>query len=147
MPRSSVMALPPVRIAISCSMALRRSPKPGALTAATCSVPRSLLTTRVASASPSTSSAMNRIVLPDLGNHFAGDGLRQLVDFAIDAVAFFVDLAADDGDGFLDAALQCHRIRAGGNSLNAFAENGLRENGCGGGSVAGDVRGLAGNFA
>src|ERR1035438_59035 len=40
MPRSSVMALPPVRIAISCSIALRRSPKPGALTAATCSVPR-----------------------------------------------------------------------------------------------------------
>src|SRR5208283_1747163 len=44
MPRSSVMALPPVRMAISCNMALRRSPKPGALTAATCSVPRSLLT-------------------------------------------------------------------------------------------------------
>ncbi len=52
------MARPPVRIAMSSSMALRRSPKPGALTAATCSVPRSLLTTRVASASPSTSSAM-----------------------------------------------------------------------------------------
>src|ERR1700736_6400631 len=49
MPRSSVMALPPV-VAMSCSMALRRSPKPGALTAQTCSVPRSLLTTRVASA-------------------------------------------------------------------------------------------------
>jgi hypothetical protein len=38
-------------------IALRRSPKPWALTAATCSVPRSLFTTRVASASPSTSSA------------------------------------------------------------------------------------------
>ena len=58
MPRSSVIALPPVRMAMSCSIALRRSPKPGALTAATFSVPRSLLTTRVASASPSTSSAM-----------------------------------------------------------------------------------------
>src|SRR5258708_7286459 len=34
MPRSSVIALPPVRIAISCSIALRRSPKPGAFTAA-----------------------------------------------------------------------------------------------------------------
>ncbi len=51
------MALPPVRIAMSSSMALRRSPKPGAFTAATCRVPRSLLTTRVARASPSTSSA------------------------------------------------------------------------------------------
>ena len=43
---------------MSCSISLRRSPKPGALTAATFSVPRSLLTTRVVSASPSTSSAM-----------------------------------------------------------------------------------------
>src|SRR6266700_2465396 len=58
MPRSSEMAVPPVRIAISCSMALRRSPNPGALTAATFSPPRSLLTTSVASASPSTSSAI-----------------------------------------------------------------------------------------
>src|ERR1700716_2358277 len=38
-PRSSVMALPPVRVAMSCSMALRRSPQPGALTAATCRGP------------------------------------------------------------------------------------------------------------
>ena len=52
------MALPPVRIAMSCSIALRRSPKPGALTAHDFECPRSLLTTRVASASPSTSSAM-----------------------------------------------------------------------------------------
>ena len=42
---------------MSSSIALRRSPKPGALTAAPCSVPRSLLTTSVASASPSMSSA------------------------------------------------------------------------------------------
>jgi hypothetical protein len=45
-------------------MALRRSPKPGAFTAATLSPPRSLLTTRVASASPSTSSAMISSGLP-----------------------------------------------------------------------------------
>ena len=32
-PRSSKMALPPVTIAMSSSMALRRSPKPGAFTA------------------------------------------------------------------------------------------------------------------
>src|SRR5688572_13325783 len=58
MPRSSEMTLPPVKVAMSSSIALRRSPKPGALTAATFKVPRSLLTTSVASASPSTSSAM-----------------------------------------------------------------------------------------
>ena len=49
---------------MSSSMALRRSPKPGALTAATLRPPRSLLTTSVASASPSTSSAMMRSGLP-----------------------------------------------------------------------------------
>ena len=43
---------------MSSSIALRRSPKPGAFTAATLRPPRSLLTTRVASASPSISSAM-----------------------------------------------------------------------------------------
>ena len=43
---------------MSWSIALRRSPKPGALTAAALNVPRILLTTRVARASPSTSSAM-----------------------------------------------------------------------------------------
>jgi hypothetical protein len=57
-PTSSEMTWPPVRTAMSRSISLRRSPKPGALTPRTLRVPRSLLTTRVASASPSTSSAM-----------------------------------------------------------------------------------------
>ena len=51
---------------MSWSIALRRSPKPGALTATALKVPRSLLTTRVASASPSTSSAMITSGLPHL---------------------------------------------------------------------------------
>ena len=50
---------------MSASMALRRSPNPGALTAALLKVPRILLTTRVARASPSTSSAMTTSALPD----------------------------------------------------------------------------------
>ena len=49
---------------MSSSIALRRSPKPGALTAATFSPPRSLLTTSVAKASPSTSSATISSGLP-----------------------------------------------------------------------------------
>ncbi len=57
-PSSSAMTWPPVRVAMSFSISLRRSPNPGALTAAQCSVPRSLLTTSVARASPSMSSAM-----------------------------------------------------------------------------------------
>ena len=40
MPSSSAMTCPPVRIAMSCSIALRRSPKPGALTARTLRTPR-----------------------------------------------------------------------------------------------------------
>ena len=65
-PTSSAMTVAPVRMAMSCSMALRRSPKPGALTAQTLMMPRRLLTTRVARASPSTSSAMISSGLPDL---------------------------------------------------------------------------------
>ena len=49
---------------MSCSMALRRSPKPGALTATDLNVPRILLTTSVARASPSTSSESTRTGLP-----------------------------------------------------------------------------------
>ena len=49
---------------MSWSMALRRSPKPGALTATDVNVPRILFTTSVASASPSTSSAMISSGLP-----------------------------------------------------------------------------------
>ena len=63
-PISSLMTVPPVRTAMSRSISLRRSPKPGALTASTDTVPRSLFTTSVASASPSTSSAMMTIGLP-----------------------------------------------------------------------------------
>ena len=63
-----MIAWPPVRIAMSLSISLRRSPKPGALTAQTLSVPRSLLTTSVASASPSTSSAMMSSGLPALAH-------------------------------------------------------------------------------
>ncbi len=59
-PTSSLMTCPPVRVAMSWSIALRRSPNPGALTATTLNVPRILLTTSVASASPSTSSAISQ---------------------------------------------------------------------------------------
>ena len=56
LPISSLITLPPVRMAMSSSIALRLSPKPGALTARQFIVPLSLLTTIVARASPSTSS-------------------------------------------------------------------------------------------
>ena len=49
---------------MSCNIALRRSPKPGAFTAATFTIPRMVFTTNVANASPSTSSAMINNGLP-----------------------------------------------------------------------------------
>ena len=64
-PTSSETSVAPVKIAISCNMALRRSPKPGALTAATFTIPRILLITNVANASPSTSSAIINSGRPD----------------------------------------------------------------------------------
>src|SRR5439155_331144 len=75
-PTSSEMTWPPARMAMSWSMALRRSPKPGALTATDLNVPRILLTTRVARASPSTSSAMITSGLPDCMT-FSSTGSRS----------------------------------------------------------------------
>src|SRR5579862_8969724 len=74
------------------------------------------------------------------------DGLRQLVEFAIDAIAFFVELAGDDLNGLLDAALQGHWIGTGSDGLDAFAEDSLGEDGGGGGAVAGDVGSLGSDF-
>ncbi len=51
------------------------------------------------------------------------------------------------GDGLVDAALQGHRVGARGNGLHAFAEDGLRQDGGGGGAVAGHIGGLGSHFA
>ncbi len=63
----------------------------------------------------------------------------------------FLDLLADFLDdldhGLVDAALQIHRVHAGGNALQAFADDRLGENRRSGGAVAGDVVGLLGHFA
>jgi hypothetical protein len=61
---------------MSSSIALRRSPKPGAFTAATFTIPRMLFTTSVASASPSTSSATTSSGLPALAT-FSSRGNRS----------------------------------------------------------------------
>ncbi len=53
----------------------------------------------------------------------------------------------DDGlDGLVDAALELHRVGAGGDVLEAFAEDRLGQHGRGGGAVAGEVGGLGGDF-
>src|SRR5581483_2240920 len=83
----------------------------------------------------------------NLSDHVAGHGLGEFVEFALLAVAFFVELAADGDHGFLDTALERHRVRARSNGLYAFAIDCLSENGSGSGAVAGDVGRLAGDFA
>ena len=64
-PLSSEITVPPVRIAISSSIAFLLSPNPGALTAAIFNEPLNLLTTSVAKASPSISSAIIKRGFPD----------------------------------------------------------------------------------
>ena len=64
-PLSSEITVAPVSIAISSNIAFLLSPNPGALTAAIFRAPLNLLTTSVAKASPSTSSAIISNGLPD----------------------------------------------------------------------------------
>src|SRR5690606_19018407 len=49
-------------------------------------------------------------------------------------------------DGLVDAALEVHRVHAGGNRLGTFADQRLRQHGGGGGAVAGVVGGLGSDF-
>jgi len=76
-PSSSEITEPPVSIAISSSIAFLLSPKPGALTATDVKVPLSLFTTKVASASPSTSSAKINNGLPEFIT-FSSNGSKSL---------------------------------------------------------------------
>ena len=49
-------------------------------------------------------------------------------------------------DSLVDAALQVHRVHAGGNVLHAFAHDRLGQHRCGGGAVTGVVAGLGSHF-
>ena len=49
-------------------------------------------------------------------------------------------------NALFDAALQRHGVGAGGDVLETFVYDGLREHGGGGGAVAGDIVGLARSF-
>src|SRR5690606_34346774 len=53
----------------------------------------------------------------------------------------------DLGHGQIDAALQVHRVDAGGDRSHALANDRLGEHGRGGGAVTGEVVGLRGHFA
>ena len=58
-----------------------------------------------------------------------------------------LDVLHDRSDGEVDAALQVHRVHAGGDRLGALAHDRGGEHGRGRGAVAGEVVGLRGHFA
>ena len=86
--------------------------------------------------------------LADFGVTIGGDG-ADLGDLLVvlDLDRHLADFFDHDGDGLLDTALQGHRIGAGGDGLDAFAEDGLGQDGGRSGAVTSDVGGLGGNLA
>src|SRR6185437_9380779 len=58
----------------------------------------------------------------------------------------FLQFLDGGGHGLVDAALQIHRVHAGGDRFHALADHRLREHGCGGGAVTGGVGRLGGDF-
>ena len=66
---------------------------------------------------------------------------------ALDRLGHLVDRGDGCLDGQLDAALHLHRVRTGGDVLDAFAIDGLGQNRGGGGAVAGRVGGLRSDLA
>ena len=68
----------------------------------------------------------------------------SLPETSLDCVG---DVLDDLVDGLLDAALERHRVGAGGDVLQALANDRLGEHGRGGGAVAGHVVGRRGDLA
>src|SRR6185437_14365968 len=93
-------------------------------------------------------------LLHRLRDHLADGGIAvrrngaDLRDFGgrADFLGALLDVLHHGGDGDIDAALQVHRIHAGGNRLRTFANDRLREHGRGGGAVAGEIVRLLGDF-
>ena len=94
-------------------------------------------------------------LLHRLGDHLADGGVAvrgnraDLGDLVVrgDLLGVLLEVGDDGLDGEVDAALQVHRVHAGGDGLGAFADDRGREHGRGGGAVAGDVVVLGGDFA
>ena len=65
---------------------------------------------------------------------------------ALDLDRHLLELGRDVFDGLLDALLHLDRVDARDDGPEAFVEDGFGQDGGGGGAVAGDVAGLAGDF-
>ena len=61
-------------------------------------------------------------------------------------IGHLLEFGGDVFDGLLDAFLHVDGVDARGHGLEAFVEDGFGQDGGGGGAVAGDVAGFAGDF-
>ncbi len=85
--------------------------------------------------------------LADLGVEVRGDGGDLLGLLLVgDLGAHRLELLDDVGDGLVHPALHQHRVDAGDDGAEALVVDGLGHHGGGGGAVAGDVGGLAGDL-
>ena len=86
--------------------------------------------------------------LADLGIAVRGDGadLCHLRGRA-DLLRALLDVLHHGADRDVDAALEVHRVHAGGHRFGAFLDDRLGEHGRGGGAVTGGVVGLLGDLA
>ncbi len=84
--------------------------------------------------------------LADLG--VASRDGRRVGDLVagLDVLGLVLDRLDGIVDGLLDAALEAHRVGAGGHVAQALAHQGLGQHSGGGGAVTGDVVGLLGDF-
>ena len=84
----------------------------------------------------------------DLGVAIGGDR-TDLGDLGVirDLAGIRLEFGDDGVDRLVDAALQVHRVHAGGNRLGTFADDRLRKHGCRRRAVAGEVVRLRGDFA
>ena len=86
-------------------------------------------------------------LLADLGVVVGGDGADEGdVLPAAHGAADVLQLGDDGVDGLLHAALEGHGVGAGGDVLQGLLEDGLGQDGGGGGAVAGLVAGLGGGL-
>ena len=75
-----------------------------------------------------------------------GDLLQALLVLDVDLLGLLLDRFVDRHDGLVDAAAECHRIGAGGDHFETFAEDAVGQHRGGRRAVAGDVVRLAGGF-
>ena len=85
--------------------------------------------------------------LADFGIAIGRNG-ANLGDFFVgrDLLRVFLQVLDDGFDGEINAALQVHRVHAGGDRFGAFPHNRVGEYGRGGGAIAGLVRGPRRDF-